>query len=218
MSFTTADLLVEHLSNDPLMMLMVACSLAIVALSAERFLFLVRMWFAIGRAQARVVGAARRGPLDEARRGAEGLASPVREVFLGGLDRALGKVRGDAAKCMTREQRRAAGRFRAMLWVLGTMGALMPFVGLLGTVIGVMASFRAIGDSGQGGFAVVSAGISQALIATALGLFVALEAVVLFNFLQNFAAKLSRDLQLLVDELVELLSVRRAEDAGNAAG
>lgn len=218
MSFTTADLLVEHLRNDPLMMLMVASSLAIVALAAERFLLMVRMWFNLGRAQSRVVAVARKGSLEDARKGADSLASPIREVFAGGLDRALGRVRGDAAKCMNREQKRAAGRFRALLWVLGTMGALMPFVGLLGTVIGVMASFRAIGDSGQGGFAVVSAGISQALIATALGLFVALEAVVLFNFLQNFAAKLARDLQLLVDETLELISVRRAEDAGNAAG
>lgn len=218
MSFSMVDLLVEHLTNDPLMMLMVACSLVIVALAAERMLLLVRMWWSLRTAQSRVVAVARKGSLEDARKGADGLASPIREVFAGGLDRALGRVPGDAARCMQREQKRAAGRFRAWVWILGTMGALMPFVGLLGTVLGVMSSFRAIGESGQGGFAVVSAGISQALIATAVGLFVALEAIVLFNFLQNVAAKLARDLALLVDETLELIHARRTNDAGPAAG
>ena len=67
---------------------------------------------------------------------------------------------------------------KARLWILATAGALMPFVGLFGTVLGVMSSFEAIGETGQGGFAVVSVGISQALVATAVGIAVALEGVV----------------------------------------
>ena len=94
----------------------------------------------------------------------------------------------------------------------------MPFAGLLGTVLGVMGSFHAIGAAGTGGFAVVSAGISEALIATAAGLFVALEAVVFFNYLNAAITNVARELGLLVDELVELLETREVPDAGSSAG
>lgn len=211
------DLLTEHLRKDPLMMLMAASSVVIVAIALERLLVLVRARAGLRRVDDRVVEAARQGNFDEARRLCDGVPSPVREVFSAGLDRALGRVRGEPSMAMAREQKRALGHFKTMVWTLGTAGALMPFVGLLGTVLGVMSSFRAIGESGQGGFAVVSAGISQALIATAVGLFVALEAVVAFNLLQNVGARLARDLALLVDEMNELIHTRRRNDAGPAA-
>ncbi|RME25610.1 MAG: MotA/TolQ/ExbB proton channel family protein, partial [Deltaproteobacteria bacterium] len=130
-------------------------------------------------------------------------------------DRALGRVPGDPGRAMTREIQRLAGAMKARTWLLGTAGALMPFVGLFGTVIGVMASFRAIGESGQGGFAIVSVGISQALIATAVGIAVALEGVVLFNVLQNVAVRLGRELTMLVDELGELVDFERRSRAGS---
>lgn len=212
------DLLTEHLLRDPLMIVMAGSSVLIVALSFERLLVLLRARSSLRRVDERVLEAARKGHFEEARRLCDQLPSPVREVFSSGLDRFLGRVRGEPAMAMLREQRRALGQFRALVWMLGTAGALMPFVGLLGTVLGVMGSFRAIGESGQGGFAIVSAGISQALIATAMGLAVALEAVVLFNLLQNAGARVARDLGLLVDELTELIHTRRREDAGSAAG
>jgi biopolymer transport protein ExbB/TolQ len=89
----------------------------------------------------------------------------------------------------------------------------MPFVGLLGTVLGVMQAFQAIGASSTAGFAVVASGISEALIATAAGLFVALEAVVLFNFLQNAINVQGRALSLLVDEASEILRLPRVDHA-----
>jgi biopolymer transport protein ExbB len=211
------ELLSEHLRQDPLMILMAVCSVLIVAVAFERLLVLVRARLSLGRVEDRILEAARKGNLEEARRSCDGLPSPLREVFASGLDRALGRVKGDPGMAMAREQKRAIGQFRTMVWTLGTAGALMPFVGLLGTVVGVMGSFRAIGESGQGGFAVVSAGISQALIATAVGLFVALEAVVLFNLLQNAGARIARELSLLVDEMNEIIHTWRRENAGSAA-
>jgi biopolymer transport protein ExbB len=198
------------------MMLMAVSSVLVVALALERLLAMARIRRQMTVVENRVVGTARRSSLEDARKACDGVGFPIRSIFTAGLDRALGQTPGDAAMAMHREQRRVVGGMRAWVWMLGTAGALMPFVGLLGTVLGVMSSFRAIGESGQGGFAVVSAGISQALIATAVGLFVALEAVVLFNLLQNIIMKLSRDLALLVDEMVELIQTRR-EHAGNAA-
>jgi biopolymer transport protein ExbB/biopolymer transport protein TolQ len=70
------------------------------------------------------------------------------------------------------------------LGVLATIGATAPFVGLLGTVIGIIHAFQKMATSG-GGIASVSAGIAEALITTAFGLFVAIPAVWAYNYFQN---------------------------------
>lgn len=184
---------------------MFAVSIVTMAIALERWLNLMRARGALRRVEERVLEAARRGDLEESRRLAEALPSPVREVFVAGLDRALGRTRGEFATAMVRESKRVLAGLRSGLWLLGSVGALMPFAGLLGTVVGVMGSFQAIGSSGQGGFAVVSAGISEALVATAAGLFVAIEAVFFFNLLGQKAAAIGRDLHLAVDELGELI-------------
>ncbi len=70
------------------------------------------------------------------------------------------------------------------LWVLGTISSSAPFVGLFGTVAGIMGSFKQIGVAGKSGFAVVAGSISEALIATAAGILVAVFAVMFYNYLQ----------------------------------
>jgi biopolymer transport protein ExbB/TolQ len=195
--------LLEH--GGPLMGLMLLVSVVVLTLALERLWALLRLRAMIRQADDRVVEALRQGELEEARRRAEQLGSPVREIFAAGLDRALGRARGEAGRSMARELRRAGHQGRRLLWLLGSMGALMPFVGLLGTVLGVMDSFRSIGLHEKGGFAVVSGGISEALVATAIGLGVALEAVLAYNVLSQTMGSALRDLGLLVDESGELL-------------
>jgi biopolymer transport protein ExbB/biopolymer transport protein TolQ len=73
-------------------------------------------------------------------------------------------------------------RFRRGLGVLATVGSTAPFVGLLGTTMGVVNAFAGMALSGSGGLAGISAGISEALITTAFGLLVAIPAVWLYNF------------------------------------
>jgi biopolymer transport protein ExbB/TolQ len=70
------------------------------------------------------------------------------------------------------------------LWMLGTIASAAPFVGLFGTVWGIMESFKAIGSSGKAGFSVVAGSISEALIATGSGILVAVIAVMFYNYLQ----------------------------------
>lgn len=216
---STFELLLSHLRQDPLMILMVATSVFVVAVALERLLTLMRGFWAVRAVEVHVLRPLRLGKLEDARRGCQNVPYPVQPMFTAALDRVNGQVQGDPAMALAREQRRAVAAYKAWLWILGTTGALMPFVGLLGTVVGVMGSFRAIGDSGQGGFAVVSTGISQALIATAVGLFVALEAVVLFNVLQNLAGAVSRRLAYVSDEFLELIRSRAGVPvAANPAG
>ncbi len=200
--------------EDLLVLFMVAVSLLLVAVAAERLLLLLRVFRSLRRAR-QVVLVARKTGVEAAGTAAASLPGPAGPVFRAGLDRALGRVKGDPSRAMAREIKRLAGAMKARTWLLGTAGALMPFVGLFGTVIGVMTSFQAIGESGQGGFAIVSVGISQALIATAVGIAVALEGVVLFNALQNIAVKLGRELSMLVDELGELIDFEGRSHAGS---
>ncbi|MEL6343923.1 MAG: MotA/TolQ/ExbB proton channel family protein [Myxococcota bacterium] len=197
---------VEHL----LVLFMLACSLLLVAVALERALVLLRVQLSAWRA-VKVVRTAQQDSVDEALLVCAQLKGPVAAILGAGLQRATGEVRGDPAMAMAREQKRLNGSMKARAWILGTAGALMPFVGLFGTVLGVMASFEAIGETGQGGFAIVSVGISQALIATAVGIAVALEGVVLFNVLQSITQKLSRDIALMADEILEMILVTQEE-------
>jgi len=92
----------------------------------------------------------------------------------------------DRATFAAREamQRSTAGeieRLEQRLTGLATLGNISPFVGLFGTVIGIMRSFEAISRTGSGGLSSVSAGIAEALVATAAGLFVAIPAVIAYN-------------------------------------
>ena len=100
---------------------------------------------------------------------------------------------------------------RAPLWVLGTLGAVMPFVGLFGTVWGILHSFRSMAAAGTGGFAVVASGISEALVTTAGGIAVAVEAVVFYNYFQARVGRESFDLTLKADELVETVEEKADE-------
>jgi len=204
---------VEHV----LVLGMLLTSLLLVAVFMERCFIVLRARLAL-RAVRKIVTTARTDGLEAAHTASQSASALAKPVLLAGLDRATGRVPGDPRMALGRELRRFAGALKARLWLLATAGALMPFVGLFGTVLGVMASFEAIGESGQGGFAVVSVGISQALIATAVGIAVALEGVLLYNFLQNLIGKLNRELGLLVDELLELILVIGRDDAVRPEG
>lgn len=89
--------------------------------------------------------------------------------------------------------------------VLGTIGAVAPFIGLFGTVVGVMRAFRDLAVAGSGGTTVVAAGISQALIATAGGLLVAIPAVMAYNYFVRVIKRTSTELELGIGEALDVL-------------
>lgn len=89
------------------------------------------------------------------------------------------------------------------LWILGTIGSSAPFVGLFGTVWGIMGSFKAIGAAGKSGFAVVASTISEALIATAAGILVAVFAVIFYNYLQVKISEIMTEFRNGLGDLAE---------------
>jgi biopolymer transport protein ExbB len=86
--------------------------------------------------------------------------------------------------------------------LLASVGSVAPFVGLLGTVLGIITAFRGIAETGSGGLSAVSAGIAEALVVTALGLAVAIPAVLAFNYL---ATQIARDQLALTNAAGELI-------------
>ena len=86
---------------------------------------------------------------------------------------------------MERYMQEIGADLRRGLSLLASVGSTAPFVGLLGTVLGIISAFQGIAATGSGGLSSVSAGISEALIETALGLTVAIPAVLAFNFLST---------------------------------
>ncbi len=93
-------------------------------------------------------------------------------------------------------------RLESNLSMLATIGSTSPYVGLFGTVWGIMSAFHGLGDATQATLSQVAPGISEALVATAMGLFAAIPAVIFYN---RYADKVSR-LELRYDTFVEELS------------
>ncbi len=104
------------------------------------------------------------------------------------------------------------------LGLLATIGSTAPFIGLFGTVVGIINAFRGISANGSGGMAAVSGGIAEALVATALGIFVAIPAVVAFNQFTGRLDQFQVEMNKASSELVNFLfkvpkAVQRAAHA-----
>jgi biopolymer transport protein TolQ len=109
---------------------------------------------------------------------------------------------------------RETERLERRLLFLATVGSAAPFVGLFGTVWGIMTSFQAIAASNNTSLAVVAPGIAEALLATAIGLFAAIPAVIAYNKLSAEAGKISQRLEGFADEFSAILSRQVDERAG----
>jgi biopolymer transport protein ExbB len=96
------------------------------------------------------------------------------------------------------------------LAVLGTIAATAPFIGLFGTVLGIMRSFHQISVRKATGLHVVGGGIAEALIATAAGLGVAIVAVAAYNFFQNWIGRLQVDMEVVAAEVLHMAAREEA--------
>lgn len=121
-----------------------------------------------------------------------------------------------AARKLERYFELMAHDLRRGMTMLSTTGSVAPFIGLLGTVIGIVSSFRGIAKTGSGGLNAVSAGISEALIETALGLFVAIPAVMIFYFLSAQIDKEETTLKTIAGELIDKMEDSAAKGSKSA--
>ena len=96
---------------------------------------------------------------------------------------------------------------------LATIGSMAPFIGLFGTVVGIIHAFQGIADTGSGGLAAVSGGIAEALVATALGILVAIPAVAAFNHFTGTLGRFQIEMNATASELVDFLKKKQVRVA-----
>ncbi|HUU71918.1 MAG TPA: protein TolQ [Burkholderiales bacterium] len=149
-------------------------------------------------------------------------SASLSRIFVAGF-REVSKLRKKGQKVLTGTQlegarramratyQREIDRLESKLAFLATVGSVSPYIGLFGTVWGIMNSFRGLANVGQATLASVAPGIAEALIATAMGLFAAIPAVVGFN---HFVRNLER-LSTRFDSFIEELSNRLQDESGS---
>ncbi|HVZ59234.1 MAG TPA: MotA/TolQ/ExbB proton channel family protein [Terriglobales bacterium] len=183
------------------------------------------MAFSAARKQSRafapaVAGALREGKIDEAIRVAErNKKSHLAKVVTAGLQEF--KAHGDSAEIpgeQVEASKRALERAEAIvhaelkrgLGSLATIGSTGPFVGLFGTVVGILNAFRGIAENKATGLAAVAGGISEALVTTAVGLFVAIPAVWMYNYFTSRVEAFDVEMDNSSSELIDYFLKRRA--------
>jgi biopolymer transport protein TolQ len=143
-------------------------------------------------------------------------ASPAAVLFEGVMDRVAGLRGPDGASAADRQlvERTAAhlshsqlSRLESYLPFLATTGNITPFIGLLGTVMGIIDAFREIGAQGTASIAAVAPGVSEALVATAAGLFTAIPAVIAYNYFLSRIRRTAFRLDTVTIELMTSLAV-----------
>ena len=170
----------SELGAEWVMWLMLALAFVLLVLAFERWLVFTRTRTDAPAMARDLVTMLDEGRIDEAQKlVARGVAMEERVLAdaLEVYDRGPAVVEQILASSLAREQQ----RFERFLPYFGTLGNNAPFIGLFGTVVGIIVAFKELGLNPKGGLEVVGPGIAEALVATAIGLLVAIPAVVLFN-------------------------------------
>jgi biopolymer transport protein TolQ len=178
---------IRNLLHDEwaILLLLLAWSVAGLSVICER---IYSLWRVLPKSEAfknRVIDAVEKGDLAKAVALCETSNDPLGDVFGRGL-RVFAKTPHKTTEAVNSQRTVALAGFRRYLWALGTVGSSAPFVGLFGTVVGILKAFQSMSQAGTGGFKVVSQGIAAALVATAAGLLVAIYAIIAYNY---FVAK-----------------------------
>jgi biopolymer transport protein ExbB/TolQ len=122
-----------------------------------------------------------------------------------------------ASRAVERATLLAVSDFKKGVGSLATIATTAPFIGLFGTVIGIINAFRGMALTGSGGIAAVSTGIAEALVTTALGLFVAIPAVWLFNIFMNKIERFQVEMSNSASELLDYFIKRRGAQSARTA-
>jgi biopolymer transport protein ExbB len=132
-------------------------------------------------------------------------SAPMARVALAGLERA-GKGEQLMQGSMERQIAVEATKLERLTGVVGTIGNTAVYIGLFGTVLGIIRAFRDISITGSGGMDVVIGGVSEALITTATGLAVAVPAVIFYNYFSRRIEGFVNDMELCASEIGDLVT------------
>jgi biopolymer transport protein TolQ len=134
------------------------------------------------------------------------MISPIANLFRAVYSDDVQKDKDDAKRVLRRYGALESAKLEKYLNFLATTGSTTPFIGLFGTVWGIMTSFMNIGSAGAASLAIVAPGIAESLIATAAGLVAAIPAVIAYNYYLSMARRMIIDMEDFSEELVDFFT------------
>lgn len=187
--------------------ILLVCSILAVTVGIERAWYFKKVKFEprkflelLGKIQALVQS----GKAEEAVNLTQGMVGPIPDLVRTAIiNRNRSKVELDELLTAARMEQKLI--LEKYLGILGTLGNTAPFIGLFGTVVGIVKAFHDLAVSGTGGPAVVAAGISEALVATAAGLLVAIPAVMIYNYFMKKVKEMATNMEVSSIRLLVVL-------------
>lgn len=171
----------EILAVSQVIPVLLVLSVICIAVMIERWFYYMRHAGVNGRMLDKVRAYVKSGNLNEAKKEAMKGKSLISQSIAAQLD-AAHLPRNERESLVLYYHQRLQNLLGKRLWIFGTLSFICPLIGLLGTVLGVIRSFKDLAISGSGGPTIVAAGISEALIATAGGIAVAITAAIIYNW------------------------------------
>ncbi len=187
------------------MYVLLFCSFLSIAILIERILY-YRKRSKTNRAEfmARVARAVNSGGVEKAMELCRNTPAPFSNVVYSGLELS-GRQEKEISNAMEREITMEVSKLERYTGIVGTIGNVAVYIGLFGTVLGIIRAFHDISAAGAGGMSIVIGGVAEALVCTATGLFVAIPAVIAFNYFARKVELFTNDMELCASELIDLM-------------
>jgi biopolymer transport protein ExbB len=195
------------LKDSATLAVLAACSLVSITFAIERFFYFRKAKGSSDEVLGHVHKLLEGGKTDQAAAYCQKRGSAVSQVVHYGLLHA-GRPRKDLDELLGTKRLEEKLKLEKNLAVLGTLGNISPFIGLLGTVIGIIKAFQDLAAAGGGGPSVVAKGIAEALVATAGGLLVAIPAVIFYNIFMRKVKTLGVEMEVASTRLMVMLGTK----------
>ncbi len=187
------------------MYILLFCSLVSITVLLERLLYYRRLSKA-RRAEfmLKIRRALKNGNLERAVEICRDTVAPFSSVVYSGLE--LHTRQGkEISSAMEREITMETAKLERYTSIVGTIGNTAVYIGLFGTVLGIIRAFHDIAQAGAGGMTIVIGGVAEALVCTATGLFVAIPAVIAYNYFTKRVERFINDMELSASELIDII-------------
>ncbi|RPJ01290.1 MAG: MotA/TolQ/ExbB proton channel family protein [Deltaproteobacteria bacterium] len=187
------------------MYVLLICSFISVTILLERLLY-YRKQSRTKRTEfmARIRRALKNGDWERAAEICRDSPAPFSKVVCTGLE-LQGRPERELSNAMERQVTIETARLEQYTSVVATIGNTAVYIGLFGTVLGIIRAFHDIAAAGSGGMAIVIGGVAEALVCTATGLFVAIPAVIAYNYFTRRVEHFIDDMELCASELIDLI-------------
>lgn len=153
---------------------------------------------------ARIKRALKSGNIEKAMEICKDTYAPFSNVIYSALELLDHQEKG-ISNAMEREITIETTKLERYTGIVGTIGNTAVYIGLFGTVLGIIRAFQDIAVAGAGGMSIVIGGVAEALVCTATGLFVAIPAVIAFNYFAKKVEYFINDMELCASELIDLI-------------